>query len=198
MDAKRKAANDQLDEAVMLYLASEIVGVAGVTNESSVAFTQDFTVRVPVVEDGQVIERCYALTNYQVGNSVFGMVYVPDVDTLYVFAKYRSEMKGFLDQLETSTNVIEDGIAVPWEVVYTAQRIMTKRGGHPVLHFVIQRRDGGEVRATWSELQAIKNEIVGENVDMFEVYPRMDNEVNEVNKRHLWSFLPGMVDMMTR
>lgn len=53
-------------------------------------------------------------------------------------------------------------------------------------HLRIWRDDGAEIRFTWSELQAIKNEVVGPDVEMVEVFPREEDVVNEANVRHFW------------
>ncbi|MEL8055059.1 MAG: hypothetical protein AAGK66_02800 [Pseudomonadota bacterium] len=39
---------------------------------------------------------------------------------------------------------------------------------------------------TWDELQAIKNDQIGENVIAIEVYPPENEVINKGNVRHLW------------
>jgi len=53
-------------------------------------------------------------------------------------------------------------------------------------HLRIWRRDGGEVLLTWSQIQAIKDEMAGPDVEMYEVYPRDEDVVDSAPIRHLW------------
>jgi len=41
---------------------------------------------------------------------------------------------------------------------------------------------------TWDELQALKNEHMGEDVMAIEVYPKAGEVLNNANVRHLWRF----------
>lgn len=52
-------------------------------------------------------------------------------------------------------------------------------------HLVVWRADGGD-GVTWDQLQAAKNEALGPEVVAIEIYPAAEDEVNEVNRRHLW------------
>lgn len=54
-------------------------------------------------------------------------------------------------------------------------------------HLKIWREDKQEITLSWSELQLIKNEAVGEEMNMVEFYPPEQEVVNEVNMRHFWS-----------
>lgn len=46
----------------------------------------------------------------------------------------------------------------------------------------LDRKDG----ISWDELQAVKNEALGEEIYCVEIYPAQNNVVNEINMRHLW------------
>jgi len=39
---------------------------------------------------------------------------------------------------------------------------------------------------SWDQLQAIKNEAIGEDANCVEAYPAQDDTINEANIRHLW------------
>lgn len=58
--------------------------------------------------------------------------------------------------------------------------------GHQLIHLKVWKHDGTD-GITWDQLQAVKNEAVGENVEMLEVYPAERDLVNEVNRRHLFT-----------
>jgi hypothetical protein len=51
----------------------------------------------------------------------------------------------------------------------------------------IKRIDKGTIH-DWRELQQIKNEIVGEQNEAFEIYPSEDRKVDTSNQYHLWVF----------
>ncbi len=53
-------------------------------------------------------------------------------------------------------------------------------------HLKIRRRDRQDVRLTWDDLQAIKNEYLGEEVCAVEVFPPASELVDELPIRHLW------------
>lgn len=42
---------------------------------------------------------------------------------------------------------------------------------------------------SWDELQAVKNEAIGEEYTAIEVFPSEHRVINEVNVRHLWVFV---------
>ena len=50
----------------------------------------------------------------------------------------------------------------------------------------VRRIDGREIRERWDELQAIKNEVVGEHTTAIEAYPDSREFVNVANMRHLF------------
>ena len=76
-----------------------------------------------------------------------------------------------------------------WREVYT-YACHTSSDGH--IHLWLERWDGKPIRCGWDTLQAIKNEICGEEVCLVEVFPAQNNVVNEVNRRHFWSLPPGV------
>ncbi len=53
-------------------------------------------------------------------------------------------------------------------------------------HLYVEKRSGRD-GISWDVLQRIKNELVGEDVAMAEVYPAQNNVVDECNRRHLWA-----------
>ena len=64
-------------------------------------------------------------------------------------------------------------------------------------HLKVKRHDGGE-GISWDTLQAIKNDLAGEDVWMIEVFPPASEVVNEVNMRHLWEVPPENIVNMNR
>lgn len=56
-----------------------------------------------------------------------------------------------------------------------------------ITHLSIKRKDKRPCNS-WADFQAIKNELVGEEVDAVEVYPKESNLVNTANQYHLWCF----------
>lgn len=62
--------------------------------------------------------------------------------------------------------------------------------GEPMVHLSIKRLDREPIR-DWRELQQIKNAIVGEESEAFEIYPAESRLVDSANQYHLWCFRPG-------
>ena len=60
-----------------------------------------------------------------------------------------------------------------------------------ITHLSIKRKDKRPCNS-WADFQAIKNELVGEEVDAVEVYPKESNLVNTANQYHLWCFPPDL------
>jgi hypothetical protein len=58
---------------------------------------------------------------------------------------------------------------------------------YPLIHLSIKNNDRSPVR-DWRDLQRIKNEIVGEEREMAELFPRESNKVDLSNQYHLWGF----------
>lgn len=60
--------------------------------------------------------------------------------------------------------------------------------GHPdMIHLAITRQDQGHAR-DWRHLQRIKNELVGPEHEMVEVFPAESRLVDAANTLHLWGF----------
>jgi len=58
---------------------------------------------------------------------------------------------------------------------------------HTVVHLSIKNNDRSPHR-DWRDLQRIKNEIVGEEYQMVEIFPRESDKVDLSNQYHLWGF----------
>ena len=65
-------------------------------------------------------------------------------------------------------------------------------GHDQVVHLWI-RHHTGVMPHSWSDLQRIKNEIVGPEYLALEVYPRMSELTDEANIAHLWVMPPDYV-----
>jgi hypothetical protein len=61
-------------------------------------------------------------------------------------------------------------------------------GGPDIIHLSI-RDNERSARHDWRDFQRIKNEIVGPEIEMVEVYPRESHLVDNANQFHLWGFL---------
>jgi len=57
-----------------------------------------------------------------------------------------------------------------------------------MVHINIRRRDGAAI-FDWRHRQWIKNQLVGEECEAFEVYPAESRLVDTSNKYHLWAFV---------
>lgn len=60
---------------------------------------------------------------------------------------------------------------------------------HPeeeLVHLNVRRRDGAPIH-DWRHLQQIKNELVGEECEAFELYPAESRLTDTGNKYHLWA-----------
>jgi hypothetical protein len=77
-----------------------------------------------------------------------------------------------------------------WSVEHSAQvtEELTPLGW--VRHLRVKRRDGKD-GIPWDVLQAIKDELLGEDVTAVEFYPARYDLVNQVNMRHLYTIEPG-------
>jgi hypothetical protein len=60
-----------------------------------------------------------------------------------------------------------------------------------VMHLSIRRADRSAAR-DWRDLQRIKNEIAGPDVEAMELYPAEDRLVDTANQYHLWCMHPGV------
>lgn len=57
-----------------------------------------------------------------------------------------------------------------------------------LLQLNIRRRDGEAIFRDWREFQAIKNQLVGPEIEMVELYPAESRKADMSNKYHLWGF----------
>ena len=57
-----------------------------------------------------------------------------------------------------------------------------------MVHINIRRIDGAPI-FDWRHRQLIKNQLVGEECEAFEVYPAESRLSDEANKYHLWAFI---------
>ncbi len=62
----------------------------------------------------------------------------------------------------------------------------------PVMQLVVRRHDGGTV-ISWAELQRIKNELAGANRLAIEVFPPVEQLIDNANLFHLWVLPRGFV-----
>lgn len=69
-----------------------------------------------------------------------------------------------------------------------ALRVAETEWDHDVLHLSIKRIDREPIH-DWRALQAIKNVIVGEECEAFEIYPAESRLVDSANQYHLWAFV---------
>lgn len=60
----------------------------------------------------------------------------------------------------------------------------------PVIHLWIRRHDGEPIYS-WSALQRIKDELVGEDRTAVDVYPAKGDLVDQANMYHLWVLPEG-------
>lgn len=58
---------------------------------------------------------------------------------------------------------------------------------------LIQRHDSLPITNHWSELQAIKNEVFGEEVTAIEYYPKQSKLIDDHNIYWLWIYPDGLI-----
>lgn len=58
-------------------------------------------------------------------------------------------------------------------------------GGSNLVHLSIRRRDGAKLRS-WSDLQTIKNNLVGPENEGIELFPAESRKVDLADHYHLW------------
>ena len=63
-------------------------------------------------------------------------------------------------------------------------------GGPDIIHLSI-RDNERTAKHDWRDFQRIKNEIVGPETEMVEIYPRESQLVDYSNQYHLWGLLTG-------
>ena len=57
--------------------------------------------------------------------------------------------------------------------------------GYNLVHLSIKKRDGGKIRS-WSDLQMIKNSLVGPEYEGIELFPAESRKVDLADHYHLW------------
>lgn len=65
---------------------------------------------------------------------------------------------------------------------------------HGVVWQLLFRRHDGGSQFGWTELQRMKNELVGEDAVAIEIFPAESEVVDQANCRHLWVLAPGVID----
>jgi len=60
--------------------------------------------------------------------------------------------------------------------------------GFTIWHLSIKRRDKEPIH-DWRDLQEIKNQLCGPEVEAMELYPAEDRKVDSANQFHLWAFM---------
>jgi hypothetical protein len=80
-----------------------------------------------------------------------------------------------------------------WRNTYGAQVAHTASRLGMIRHLRIWRIDRKPIMCQWDVLQRIKNDMLGPEVQAVEVYPPVDELVNETNMRHLWEIPPDTI-----
>jgi hypothetical protein len=89
--------------------------------------------------------------------------------------KWREETKCFVNDLyQVNVKEIKDEDGRPW------------------MYLSIKRRDKKPIH-DWRALQRIKNELIGEEFEAIEIYPRESELVDEANQYHLWVMERGRI-----
>jgi hypothetical protein len=70
-------------------------------------------------------------------------------------------------------------------------QVALRHMGGALVHLNIRRRDGAPIMRDWRHFQQIKNELIGEECEAFELYPPESRKVDDTNSYHLWGFAPG-------
>ena len=73
-----------------------------------------------------------------------------------------------------------------WSAAHAGQVLEIDTRLNRLRHLKITRHDGRDLECNWETVQAIKNDLVGANALMIEVYPPESDVVNAVPIRHLW------------
>lgn len=64
---------------------------------------------------------------------------------------------------------------------------MAMPAGPAALHLLIMPRDN-QPGGAWSDLQRVKNEVVGDDVEMYQVHPPASETVDAEHTYHLWGY----------
>lgn len=57
-----------------------------------------------------------------------------------------------------------------------------------IWHLSIKRRDKEPIH-DWRDLQEIKNQLCGKEIEALEIYPAEERKVDSANQYHLWAFM---------
>jgi hypothetical protein len=68
--------------------------------------------------------------------------------------------------------------------------VVERSAGGWVTHLSIRRDDRKPIRS-WRDMMRIKDELAGEEVEGFELYPRRSRVVDGANQYHIWCLRPG-------
>ena len=87
---------------------------------------------------------------------------------------------------------VERVLLAPAEILQNDiyQVAITRAEDGTVEHLSIKRLDRGP-DIPWRDLQRMKNEAAGEDVEAIEIFPAEDRLVDTANQRWLWCFPPG-------
>ena len=66
-----------------------------------------------------------------------------------------------------------------------------RNGDQSCRRLAIRRLDHGVIKRDWREFQAIKNQIVGPEIEACELYPAESRKVDATNVYHLWCLPAG-------
>ena len=68
--------------------------------------------------------------------------------------------------------------------------LVAVRATEDFTHLSIRRLDRGHAK-DWREFQQIKNELLGEDIEAVELYPKQSRVVDAANQYHLWALPKG-------
>lgn len=101
--------------------------------------------------------------------------------TSFTKVSYNEKLHGHLP--EAHKNLILQG-----EFYQSDEHLVIKRmanvGQIEFWHLSLRRKDNGKVG--WLEKQKIKNEIIGEQHEGFELYPPESEKIDTCNQYHIW------------
>lgn len=74
--------------------------------------------------------------------------------------------------------------------LYSVQQFTKASAWGPITLLMVRRNDEGPIRS-WSDMQRIKNELVGEDRVAVEVFPAERDLIDQANMYHLWVLPAG-------
>lgn len=108
----------------------------------------------------------------------------------------RAMLRGWNSFEDAMDEVIDRGIPMPrglhrvWKNnVYVVQAFLKPEG---ITLLMVRRNDAEPIRS-WSDMQRIKNELMGIDRVAVEVYPRERDVVDEAHMYHLWVYPEGYI-----